>query len=201
MSKVALSSLAGLGGAAGLGGGIYLLNKDSKIEVIKKGTVKSRLQSEKFTPLNPNDSHWNKLKEEYNKVKGEASKVFETSDSGIDENKLKELCGVALEKDENDASYSKAKRWCVVPVNVSAHLKNWNLTALPTEDGASKQTEWTNLSNTYSSSNQKIAGVETLNPSEWQTLRNECKKLGAKNNYDDDFDSSFASSKIWCIEK
>ncbi|AEW45518.1 hypothetical protein MHC_03290 [Mycoplasma haemocanis str. Illinois] len=203
MSKLVFSSLAGLGGAVGIGGGIYLLNKNSEsLNTEKRKTVKSKLQSEKFTPLNSGDSHWNKLKEEYNKVKGEASKVFKTSDSPIDENQLKELCRVALEKDEDDESYSKAKRWCVVPVDISTHLKNWNLTALPTGDsGTNGQNEWTTLSSTYNSSSHKIAGVQTLNSPEWQTLKNECKKLGDKKNYEDDFDASFSSSKIWCVKK
>ncbi|CBY92874.1 hypothetical protein HF1_08660 [Mycoplasma haemofelis str. Langford 1] len=204
MSKAAAASLAGLGGAAGIGGGIYLLNSNSKTPTYKKGTVGHKLQSEKFTILNAEGDadHWKLLKEEYNKAKSTTSKVFESHTSDIEEGKLKELCKSALEKDEGDASYSKAKRWCVVPVSVSEYLKNWNIVALPTNtDNSDKQDKWTALANSYESSNNKISNVATLSDQKWQTLRAECKKLEVKKNYDDDFDSAFGSSKIWCVEK
>ncbi|AEW45564.1 hypothetical protein MHC_03520 [Mycoplasma haemocanis str. Illinois] len=202
MSKLVISSLVGIGEAAGIGGGIYLLN--SKSLQSKKGTIGHKLQSEKFTLLNfkGDDAHWKQLKEEYNKAKSNTSKAFASHNSDIDENQLKELCKDALGKDEGDLSYSKAKRWCVVPVSVSEHLKNWNMSALPTDTGNNnKQDKWTSLANSYESSNNKINSVTTLSNEKWQTLRSECKKLEVKKNYDDDFDAAFESSKTWCVEK
>ncbi|AEW45599.1 hypothetical protein MHC_03695 [Mycoplasma haemocanis str. Illinois] len=202
MSKFLIPTIAGLG-VAGVGGGIYLAHKNFENPVSEKKTVRTKLQKAKFKiPSKEDNQHWTSIKTAYNNVRTHADKVFSTSSSEVGEEDLKRLCEEALEKDENDTSYDKAKRWCVVTTTISSYLKEWGMNALPTSDSNNeKQSEWTKLSGEYASSNSKIAGVDSLSSEAWKNLRSECKKLGDKKNYDDDFDTSFESSKIWCIDK
>ncbi|CBY92827.1 hypothetical protein HF1_08190 [Mycoplasma haemofelis str. Langford 1] len=208
MPKSALLPLVGLGGAAGLGGGAYLLHKNSqpspieKPSIPEKKTIQDKLQKEGFQILNSSEGqHWGTLKDAYNSAKSEESKVFAVINSNIDENKLKDLCKSALEKDEEDASYSKAKRWCVVPVTVSDYLSKLGRRALSTaSSGETDKDQWEKLAAKYESAPDKIASVTSLGAdnNKWSTLRQKCGELGAKKNYEDNFDTNLASSKVWC---
>ncbi|AEG73159.1 hypothetical protein HF1_08220 [Mycoplasma haemofelis str. Langford 1] len=203
MSKLALASLSGLGGAAGIGGGIYLLNKDSKSPVATKEaseTIQSKLQKEKFKILDIGASEWGEIKDKYNSLKSDASKVFNVSSDELNEHALKDLCKEHLNKSEfDDALYSKVKRWCVTPVTVSSHLSNWGLTSLSTDSSNNNnQKELTALAKKYATADNKIKGVDTLESEQWRSLQTKCKDIGGKKNYDDDFDSLFESSKTWC---
>ncbi|AEG73253.1 hypothetical protein MHF_0998 [Mycoplasma haemofelis Ohio2] len=201
MSKALIPALTGLS-AAGIGGGIYLAHKNSERPAPEKKTIRDRLQKAKFKIPTNDDNHWASIKAAYNNVKSHSDKVFSTSTSEVGEEDLKRLCEEALEKDEGDTSYDKAKRWCVVTTTISSYLKELGINALPTDDSKNeKQNEWTKLAGEYSASNNKISGVDSLNGDAWKNLRSECKKLGDKKNYDDDFDTSFESSKIWCVDR
>ncbi|AEW45521.1 hypothetical protein MHC_03305 [Mycoplasma haemocanis str. Illinois] len=199
MSKL-FFSIAGLGGVTGLGGGAYLLHLNSR-SVTEKKTIKDRLQKAGFQILNDSESqHWKTLKDAYNAAKGEESKVFAKSNSDIDEGKLRELCNSVLEKGEEDASYSKAKRWCVVPTTVSDYLGKLGRRALSTAtSGEVDKTQWEDLASKYENSQDKIASLSSLgSDKKWESLRKECGTLGAKKNYEDNFDSNLASSQTWC---
>ncbi|AEW45570.1 hypothetical protein MHC_03550 [Mycoplasma haemocanis str. Illinois] len=203
MSKLVIVSVTGLGGAAGIGGGFYLLNRNSKDKIaskLEKETIQSRLQKAKFKILETGSSQWNEIKTQYNSKKNDASKVFSTSNNEVQENALKELCRENLNKSEfDDDLYSKVKRWCVVPTTISSHLKSWGVTPLSTDESKEEQKDkWEELANKYDSSSNKIKDLNSLNSEKWKSLRTKCKSMGEKKNYEDDFDSFFESSKVWC---
>ncbi|CBY92877.1 hypothetical protein HF1_08690 [Mycoplasma haemofelis str. Langford 1] len=201
MSKATLYSLAGLGGATGIGGGAYLLHENSKASKPEKRTVRSKLEKAGFKILDPSDrQHWSTLKNEYNKVKQDSTKVFGEHTQDIEEGELKSLCQSFLEKDEGDESYGKSKRWCVVPVTVSSHLGNLGRKALSTADsGDTDKQQWESLASTYDNAPNKISGTDNLGTGQkWQTLRTKCKGLGDKKNYEDEFDTNLSSSITWC---
>ncbi|CBY92910.1 hypothetical protein HF1_09020 [Mycoplasma haemofelis str. Langford 1] len=205
MSKFIVPSLAGLGGAAGIGGGLYLMNGNSQTpNKSEDKTIRSKLKKAGFDILDTNGSaHWGDLKTQYNKAKQTASKIFDTGDKDVTEDELKGLCKVALDKGEEDASYEKAKRWCVVPVSVTAHLNKWGLKAISTEkSGDTQQTKWTELASKYGTGENKIKDVATLTGSNtWETLRDKCKEIGEKKNYEDDFDAHLLPFQGWCSTK
>ncbi|CBY92880.1 hypothetical protein HF1_08720 [Mycoplasma haemofelis str. Langford 1] len=203
MSKFTAASIAGLGGAAGIGGGVYLLNKDSENKSIskpEKETIQSRLQKEKFQILTSDASQWSEIKTQYNSKKDDASKVFAISNSEVQESVLKDLCRENLSKSEfDDSLYSKVKRWCVVPTTISSHLKLWGITSLPTDESKEEQKDkWEELAKKYDAASNKIKDLNSLSDEKWKSLRTKCKSMGEKKNYEDDFDSFFESSKIWC---
>ncbi|AEW45567.1 hypothetical protein MHC_03535 [Mycoplasma haemocanis str. Illinois] len=201
MSKFVLYSMAGVGGAAGIGGGIYLLHENSKASKPEKRTIKSKLIKAGFKVLDTSDSqHWTTLKNEYNKVKQESTKAFETHTQDINEEKLKSLCQSYLEKDEEDLSYGKVKRWCMVPVTVSNHLESIGRKALSTANsGDTDKSHWETLATKYDNSSDKIASLDNLGSGQkWEALRNKCKDLGDKKNYEDEFDANLSASVTWC---
>ncbi|AEW45595.1 hypothetical protein MHC_03675 [Mycoplasma haemocanis str. Illinois] len=205
MSKLVVSSLVGIGGAAGIGGGIYWMYGNSKApSKTEIKTIQSRLEKAGFDILDTNgSSHWSDLKTQYNNAKQTAYKIFGTGNRDITEDELKSLCKDALKKGEDDSSYEKAKRWCVVPVSIAAHISKLGFTPISTEkSGNTQQEKWTELASKYGTGENKIKDVNTLSGSNtWETLRDKCKEIGDKKNYDDDFDSHLLSSQSWCSTK
>ncbi|AEG73161.1 hypothetical protein HF1_08240 [Mycoplasma haemofelis str. Langford 1] len=202
MSKLAAASMAGLGAAGASGFGAYHLYSQKPKHEIK--TIQDKLVSEGFKILQKSEqSHWTTLKGEYNKIKTDTNKAFATTNTDINEDGLKALCEEFLKKEKEDSSYSKAKRWCVVPVSVTHHLTNLGFTALNTE-GAGSQTTWEGLVSEYEdskNSSHKISGLDTLADTKWEKIRDKCKEIMAKQNYDDSFDTNLESSKRWCVSK
>ncbi|CBY92882.1 hypothetical protein HF1_08740 [Mycoplasma haemofelis str. Langford 1] len=198
MSKVAAASLAGLGAAGAGGFGIYYF-KDSETKIV---SIKDRLVSEGFKILSPSEqSHWTDLKNAYNNKKSDSNKVFEVTSTDIKEETLKTLCEGALKKSEDDSSYSKAKKWCVVPVSINQHLSNLKLNPLSTT-GNGSQEAWNKIVTEYEkdeNSGKRFSDLSTLSDQKWEKIRDKCNTLSSKKNYDDDFDASLESSKRWCI--
>ncbi|AEW45572.1 hypothetical protein MHC_03560 [Mycoplasma haemocanis str. Illinois] len=200
MSKIAIASLAGLGAAGASGFGIYnFYFKSSKNRII---SIRDRLVSEGFKLLTSSDkSHWTELKGAYNNKKSDNDKVFKKSREDIDEETLKTLCAEVLEKEENDLSYSKAKKWCVVPVSVTEHLSNLKLNLLSTT-GDGNKSEWEKVVTEYEKDvnpGKRISDLSTLSDQKWEKIRDKCKDLSSKKSYEDDFDTSLESSKRWCV--
>ncbi|AEW45524.1 hypothetical protein MHC_03320 [Mycoplasma haemocanis str. Illinois] len=202
MSKLVIASISGIGGAAGIGGGIYLLNNNFKNSSNKEEvkTIQYKLRQEKFTILDFGASEWGEIKTKYNSLKSDGSKVFNASSSEVDESTIKDLCKEHLNKSEfDDSLYSKVKRWCVTPVEISNQLSNWGFSPLSTDSANdNNKSELTSLAEKYEASNNKIKGVNALESDKWRSLQSKCKDIMGKKNYDDDFDSFFESSKTWC---
>ncbi|AEW45566.1 hypothetical protein MHC_03530 [Mycoplasma haemocanis str. Illinois] len=200
MNKLIVVSTAGIG-AAGTGGfGIY----NFYLKNSKDGSLKAKLISEKFTLLTnkqEDSKHWEELKNKYNAIKGSADKAFEVSDKELTVDDLKALCRDYLNRGQENL-YSKVKRWCVVPVTVSDHLKTLKLNLLSTENnGTTDKDKWESLASGYKSSNDKIVGLEVADKNAWTTLRDKCKDLITKKNYEDEFDINLKSAARWCTQK
>ncbi|CBY92876.1 hypothetical protein HF1_08680 [Mycoplasma haemofelis str. Langford 1] len=200
MNKLAAASTAGVGAASAGGFGVYnFYFKDSEDR-----SLRAKLISEKFTILTnkPEDrQHWEELKGKYNESKNIANKVFKVSDKEVTVDDLKDLCKDYLSREQEDL-YSKVKRWCIVPVTVDNHLRNLKLTPLSTQDsGNTDQDKWEALAGGYKNSNDKITGLEVADKNAWASLKNKCKELISKKNYEDEFDTNLKSSMRWCVQQ
>ncbi|AEW45520.1 hypothetical protein MHC_03300 [Mycoplasma haemocanis str. Illinois] len=199
MSKLALVSVVGVG-AVGTGGiGVYhFYFKDIRSN---DKNLRSLLVAKKFKILTneqEDQTHWETLKAEYDKVKSNPDKSFKVTDKAITVDDLKAFCKDHLNSKREDL-YSKVKKWCVVPVTIVNHLKNLNLTPLSTEtSGEPDKAKWEALADNYNKSEDKISGLSISNKGEWTKLREKCKELGAKKNYEDEFDANLKSSIRWC---
>ncbi|AEW45525.1 hypothetical protein MHC_03325 [Mycoplasma haemocanis str. Illinois] len=202
MSKIAVASVVGLGAAGAGGFGIYHLYSPKEKNAVK--SIRDKLISEGFRLLDKSEqSHWTKLKDEYNKVRTDVNKAFTTTNTDIKEDDLKALCETSLKKGKEDLDYQKAKKWCVVPVSVTQHLTNLGFTTLAT-DGNNSKSAWEGLVNEYEDSrnaSHKISGLDTLSETKWEKIRDKCKEIMSKQSYDDSFDANLESSKRWCVAK
>ncbi|CBY92879.1 hypothetical protein HF1_08710 [Mycoplasma haemofelis str. Langford 1] len=200
MSKVLLSTMAGLG-AAGIGGGIYLANKGSETK-IEKETIQAKLVKDKYTPLNSSDpqhqAHWQtslgKYKEEYK------------NQTEYTEEKLKALCNDLFNKEDIDTSdYKVAKKYCVVPRKISERLKDIEFTALDTSGTKSEVTEkWKKLSAEYKKNgtgDRQLDSVASVDDANGDALKNGCKTVLEKEHWDSKYDSLLENAKTWCTEE
>ncbi|AEW45574.1 hypothetical protein MHC_03570 [Mycoplasma haemocanis str. Illinois] len=202
MSRAIVASLVGIGGIGG-GLGAYKLYSSSKEKTISTSTIADRLRAEKFSPLGTNstdEANWTKIKEAYEKVKSDQTKVF--SESG----ELKDLCRTALAKLETDSDYLKAKKWCVVPISLSSHLDKLGFKSLSSQDNDQNpdKTKWENIVTEHKKSenqDKRISDLGDLNTDGWKTIMKKCKEIGEKQNYDDEFTNNFEKYKKWCSEK
>ncbi|AEW45252.1 hypothetical protein MHC_01930 [Mycoplasma haemocanis str. Illinois] len=192
--KIGLASTASLGGV--VGGGFLIKNAISSKE---KQTLSTRLTSEGFELLN--DSHssqWSTSLSKYNSKK--ASGV-----EGISEDKLKSICKELLSKDKrSEEDYNKAKRYCVVPQNISTRLSKLGFTALNTTESTHQQ-QWTTLATAYvtkGTGNNQIESLslqaENSNKDNWSKLRDKCKVVVEKDHWTEDFDAYLEKAKMWC---
>ncbi|AEG73155.1 hypothetical protein HF1_08180 [Mycoplasma haemofelis str. Langford 1] len=199
MSKLAFASAAGLG-AAGTGGfGVYHFYFNNSNPEDK--SLRARLISEKFkilTNKQEDQTHWETLKTAYEAIKKNADKSFKVTEQAVTTDDLKSFCEEHLKSEKEDL-YSKVKRWCVVPVTVANHLSNLNLTPLSTEtSGEPNKAEWEGLAENYNNSEDKISDLQITGKTQWTNLRDKCKNLGTKKNYEDEFDANLKSSIRWC---
>ncbi|CBY92908.1 hypothetical protein HF1_09000 [Mycoplasma haemofelis str. Langford 1] len=198
MSKTALLSLAGAGGAVGTAAGAYHLGAFSS----NKPTISDRLQKEKYKPLKDGDSHWTKSLEEYKK-----------NHSGKDSytvQGLKDLCKSLLGKGESENnSYSEAKRYCVSLKKVSERLEDLGFKLLDitttSSDSNPNKDQWTALAKKYKTEgvNSKVlddleASTVGDNGTNWSKLQEKCKAVFDKTHWEEKYESLVKNSETWC---
>ncbi|AEG73158.1 hypothetical protein HF1_08210 [Mycoplasma haemofelis str. Langford 1] len=201
MSKTLAAALAGLG-TAGVGGGIYLANRDTTSPV-EKETLKSKLVKDRYTPLSSSNSdhqtHWDKSLEKY--------KVKHNNQPSYTDAKLKEMCNGLFEKENiKDEDYKIARKYCVVPRKISERLSDLKIKALSTtgsEDGVAEK--WKKLAGEYKN---KGTGDKQLNGLTHSTvkdtgdeLKNKCGEVFDKEHWEENYDSLLDNAKLWCTEE
>ncbi|AEG72788.1 hypothetical protein MHF_0516 [Mycoplasma haemofelis Ohio2] len=195
--KMGLTSTAALGGA--VGGGFLIKNAISSDE---KPTVSTRLVSEGFELLNASHtSHWSTSLSKYNSKKASGA-------ADISEDKLKSICQELLSKDkEAEEDYKKARRYCVVPQNVSTRLSKLGLNVLTTTENTHQQ-QWTSLAASYVTKGTGNNQIESLtlqsansDQTNWSKLRDQCKVVVEKDHWEENFDSYLEKAKMWCTSE
>ncbi|AEG73123.1 hypothetical protein MHF_0859 [Mycoplasma haemofelis Ohio2] len=202
MSYKLLSLAAGTIAAAG--GGILLAgNKLFKGDETPKATIRDRLQRSGYS-LVLDDAKWSTVLNKYNELKNKDSIKFSTSN--LDLNSLKEKCESYLSEDENNSKYEIVKRWCVEPRKISAFLTSLNLNLLKIDgDDASNtdKSKWQKLETEYLGNTKgKIKGFSFTGEKgdeTWKQLKEKCKSLSNLEPWDDDYEESMQSTKLWCV--
>ncbi|AEG73251.1 hypothetical protein HF1_09140 [Mycoplasma haemofelis str. Langford 1] len=211
MSKLTYASLAGTGALGASGFGIYHLYSGEPVPEVQTKTevtvevrnLRSKLTSQGFTILTSapeNQKHWEEIKTEYDKVKAIPSKSFHPTSQEVTIPYLQDLCKTQLEQDRDDL-FENVKRWCVVPTTISNHLVNLKLTPLSISDSDEPdKSNWEALAKEYGTSGEQVSDW-TIPPSEWKKLKEKCKEVSGKKNYDDDFNFGLHTSMRWCVKK
>ncbi|CBY92424.1 hypothetical protein HF1_04160 [Mycoplasma haemofelis str. Langford 1] len=150
--KAALTT-AGIGG---VGLGTYGLYNYGASSNERKENIGTRLVDEKFGLLNNSHTdHWQTSLKKYKEKKSSESQ-------SIDEAKLKSLCAGILSKDKNsEEDYKTARRYCVVPQNVSTRLSKLSFKVLNATDETHK-THWEKLATTYVTQGKGDKQIESL---------------------------------------
>ncbi|AEG73163.1 hypothetical protein HF1_08260 [Mycoplasma haemofelis str. Langford 1] len=198
MSKATVASLAGVGSVGGGFGAYKLYDALSTEKPTPQRTIADKLIEEKFSILSEGDEqHWTKIKEEYEKVKSNSSKVFSSN-----KDELKNKCKEALAKPESDSDYQKAKRWCVTPVTIKDYLTKSGLKAIETT-GNTNESDWTKKVGEYEkqeNESKRVSDLKTLTePKKWEQLRDKCGTIVVKQNYEESFLELLDKSKLWCF--
>ncbi|AEW45212.1 hypothetical protein MHC_01730 [Mycoplasma haemocanis str. Illinois] len=202
--KTLTVSLA-IGGGLGIGGAGFLAYK----HLYPPKQISDHLKEEKFVLLNHSEehkAHWTTLLGEYNKQKTHKNNIFTDVGKDLKVEELQEACRKALgESVDNEEIYSKAKKWCVVPVTLSEHLSKHQFRSLSTEDNNnSDQSIWEGKVTEHEkpdNSNRRIKDLSGVNQDKWKTIMSECKNISNKKNYENEFNSYFEKYKDWCSIK
>ncbi|AEG73240.1 hypothetical protein MHF_0985 [Mycoplasma haemofelis Ohio2] len=201
MSKLAMASVAGVGSVAGVSGGAYLLTRNSSnaLEIEKSKTLRTRLESENYTPLDVDNvshkTHWDTSLTKY--------KAQYTSKNTWNDSQLKERCSELFNKEIiSNEDYTEARKYCVVPRDISGRLSDAGFHPLSTEES----TKWTKLSKEYKKGGdgfKKLGDLEHDKASEPSSsaLREKCKEVLKKDHWDANYDSLLESSTVWCTEE
>ncbi|AEG72860.1 hypothetical protein MHF_0588 [Mycoplasma haemofelis Ohio2] len=200
-----IQALMGIGAIGGLTvGGVlgskYLFESNHK-------TLKDRLEKEKYKILDfSKDSEWTAVLDAYNKAKDSTSKRFISNSSEVQLKDLKDSCKSALSgKEEDDSLFDKARKWCVVPRNISERLSDLSLSPLKTTDDTEDKgdkSKWEAIGKQYESKgNNKIAGLSltTSNADNWKSIRDKCKVFFSQDPWSNDYDTNLEVSKDWCV--
>ncbi|AEW45555.1 hypothetical protein MHC_03475 [Mycoplasma haemocanis str. Illinois] len=200
MNKFAIAGV-GMGTATAVGGGI-LVSQSSlfKNSITPKITIQDRLKKVGYS-IDFDNSKWNKIHEEYGK-KTDIEAKFKFSAETIDVETLKAKCSNYLQSEDDDSKYEIAKRWCVEPKKISEFLTGLKLDAVNTTDESAKA-NWEKLEEAYrGGQKEKIPNFtlpESKSTDTWKKLQEQCKKLLDLSPWDNDYESSMKSTKLWCV--
>ncbi|AEW45594.1 hypothetical protein MHC_03670 [Mycoplasma haemocanis str. Illinois] len=198
MSKLLALSATGAG-TIGIGGfGAYSFKTSSN----NIRYIKDRLEESQYTLLSLNEnkhkSYWNKSLQEYKKK--------HPFDSPLHVEDLKAICKQAfLGEYQDDDSYAKARRYCVVPRKISERIKDLGLNLLDMK-GKLDEREWQWLSFEYSyigEGNRKLGTLDKNSTKDyrnnWTLLRNECQKELMKDHWTPNYYFILKSVQRWCV--
>nr|WP_045118526.1 hypothetical protein [Mycoplasma haemocanis] len=210
MSELVTKAAFGTIVCGGIVGGGFLIKNSLNSE---DKSLSSKLKDKKYKLLsfdNTHNNHWTNIVTAYKtqttsnanlKIKGVAI-------SGTTENDLKSLktvCQSIVEADFSQSNYDLAIKWCVIPETVSERITKdgKKILQLDSTDNREK-TSWTALVTKHKeekNNNKKFASL-TLNTatddSEINKLREKCKEIKDKKNYESDYESSYQKFNDFC---
>ncbi|AEW45571.1 hypothetical protein MHC_03555 [Mycoplasma haemocanis str. Illinois] len=196
VSKIAIASVAGIGTVGMIGFGVYYFFSRAEDK-----SLKAKLVSDKHTPLESrnkdHEAHWKSSLEKY--------KIKHTDKQQWNESQLKSLCNGLFKKEDIETdNYNEAKKYCVVPRNISERLRDLGFKELDTRHSKDIP-EWTKLSEEYMKGGtnfKKLKDLETtqVTSDNGATLRTKCGEILKKEHWDDDYETLLDSSKVWCTE-
>ncbi|CBY92280.1 hypothetical protein HF1_02720 [Mycoplasma haemofelis str. Langford 1] len=206
----AAKAAAGAGLTGSLAGGGYLVYTHNT-----KPTLEDRLIKDKFKilPLKAgkgNNEGWSIILAEYKKDTA-TSKFSISLDSSDDVNieKLKVECTKALSGEYSDASYSRAKRWCVVARSLKERLEDTGFRILDnTESTSTDDGEWVKKESIYK--DRDLSGIEDDlktaagdKGKRKDVIKKGCKSLleGDSKTFSDDFDDKYSKAEKICAVK
>ncbi|AEG73646.1 hypothetical protein MHF_1412 [Mycoplasma haemofelis Ohio2] len=222
MSSALKGGLA-LGGVGAAAGGGYLIHSSLPKEE-PKTSLASKLEEDKFTPLNLDtsktenqNSPWKKILSSYksltaSKTEFKIGNLSLKSDDNKGINQLKDACSdllKTLEDSSNFASnYKLASRWCVEPISISSLLSKRGTPHLNTTE--SEDTEaWTALAKKYEE--HKKTNKELMDGVSWTEVSNTdytaninqiksaCNTRKDKSSHDDEaFEKHLREVQTWC---
>nr|WP_014272348.1 hypothetical protein [Mycoplasma haemocanis] len=194
--------LLGIGAVGGLTvGGVlgskYLFKSNKRI-------LRNRLEKEKYKILDfSKDSEWTTVLEAYNKAKDTQGKRFIDGNGEVQLNDLKESCKSILDGDGDDSLFNKARKWCVVPRNISERLYDLSLNPLKTNDDTEEKgdkSKWETISRQYENDGNKgIKDLSLVGSDKWKALRDKCKSFFSQDPWSNDYDTNLEVSKDWCV--
>lgn len=209
-------------GVTAIGGGAYGLT-----QLLSQEDIASKLKARKYEILTEDpkhEEHWTSILESYKKVAATNSPLKFEGFNGENKSpehpnakdKLKELCketiSKAISEDDKEASYNKAKKWCVVPQTVSQRLTRDGLMSLNTSKAEASENlhkkQWEDkIADYIKSDNQhKITKPiwaddqqpKTSDPADIKKLIEQCKKLQETKTHQEDYETIFEDAKRWC---
>ncbi|AEW45767.1 hypothetical protein MHC_04555 [Mycoplasma haemocanis str. Illinois] len=201
----ALATVAGIGTASV---GAYLV-----IPRKKALSIRAQLERAGYSILNldkkdtVHKGEWDKIKDAYGK-ETTALLRFEGIVQGTDStiNGMKDACSLLLSSESNKAEdLEKARRWCVVPVDVSSRLSD--KFALLDTTGTNDSNLWTEKLTEHKKDNPKFPKI----PNAWgdgdnedskkiAALKTKCGNMAKLHTFDKDFESFLSYTRDWCTK-
>ncbi|CBY93358.1 hypothetical protein HF1_13500 [Mycoplasma haemofelis str. Langford 1] len=210
MNGLATKAACGTAACGGVVGGSFLIKNSLNSE---DKSLAAKLKDQKYKLLafdNTHNNHWTSIASAYKEqttskadLKIQGITISGTTESDL--TALKGACKSIVEADFSKANHDLAIKWCVIPETVSERISKDGKKVLKLDStDSNEKSSWTSLVTKH----KEVQGTDkkfsdlTLNTAtddnEISKLREKCKGIKDKKNYETDYDSSYQKFSDFC---